>query len=60
MNQGVADETIVAMKQVAEENVVTYLRVKLLETGRRPGRRVEHVSENRQLVKNYYFLDPEK
>ena len=34
MSQGVSDEAIVAMKQTADENAVTYLRVKLFERDR--------------------------
>ena len=34
MGQGVSDEAKVAMKQAADENAVTYLRVKLLERDR--------------------------
>lgn len=34
MGQGSADETIVAIKPVADENMVTYLRVKLRVSSR--------------------------
>jgi hypothetical protein len=34
MSQGVSDEAIVVVKQAAEENAVTYLRVKLPERDR--------------------------
>jgi hypothetical protein len=32
MDQGFADETVVAIKPGADEDMVTYLRVKLLES----------------------------
>ena len=32
MDQGVSDEAIVAIKQAADENTATYLRVKRLES----------------------------
>jgi len=35
MDQGVTDSSVVAVKLRADENMVTYLRVKLLESSRK-------------------------
>ncbi len=42
MNQGVADEAVVVIKQLADEDMVTYLRVKLDASVRMTRRRAEH------------------
>ena len=42
MSQGVADEVVVVIKHLADEGVVTYLRIKLDDSVRKTRRRAEH------------------
>ena len=48
MGRGSADEAIVAIKLLACEGMVTYLRIKLTESGKKPRRRVEHGAKERK------------
>ena len=53
MNQGSADEAVVVIKQLADEGMVTCLRIKLAVSNRRLRRRAEHENDGMYFIAIY-------
>ena len=55
MHRGFSDEAILVVKLNAEENMVTYLRVKHSGSAARWRRRAEHVNDELEIMKSHPY-----
>lgn len=55
MHGGSADEAVVVVKRDADEDMVTYLRVKRSVSAERRRRRVEYVNDELEIIKSSLY-----